>query len=114
MSMNKYLFVYRTPVDADARQPSPEEMQAMFQQWNAWKERFKANILDLGDGLLPTGKVLKAGVVTDGPFIEAKEVVGGFSIVSTETYEQALDVARACPMTFAPGYSIEIRQMAGF
>lgn len=112
--MTKYLFIYRTPTQAAPKQPSPDEMQAMFAQWRVWKEKFKQNILDVGDALKPGGKVLKAGAVTDGPFIEAKEVLGGYSIVQAETYDQALDVARSCPMTFMPGASIEIREMAGF
>ena len=63
-------------------------MQEMFAVFNAWKEKFKANILDMGDELKPGGKVLTASGVTDGPFVEVKEIVGGFMIVSGESYER--------------------------
>ena len=110
--MTKYLFLYWNPPSPD-RQPSPAEMQQMYAQWNAWKEKFKAQILDIGDALKSGGKILKAGQVTDGPHTEAKEIIGGYSMVQAESYEQALTVARECPITMMPGGSIEIRELQG-
>ncbi|MEN9577582.1 MAG: hypothetical protein RJA70_591 [Pseudomonadota bacterium] len=112
--MTKYLFLYKNPPSADAPPPSPEQMQQMFAQWAAWKEKFKTHVIDMGDGLKPGGKVLKGGEVTDGPFAEAKEIIGGFSIVQAASYEEALTVARECPIVFMPGAAIEIREMMGF
>jgi hypothetical protein len=110
----KYLFLYRSPVTATAYQPSPEEMNQLFAKWNAWKDRFKAEIIDMGDGLKPDGKVVRKAATTDGPFIEAKEVMGGYSIVSTTSFARAAEIANECPMLLRPGASIEIREMAGF
>jgi hypothetical protein len=112
--MTKYLFLYRTPESSEERQPSPEEIQAMFAQWDAWKKKFKANVVDVGDGLKPGGRVLKGGAVTDGPFVETREVMGGFSIIQAGSYDEAAGVAKECPITYVPGASIEIREMAGF
>ncbi len=112
--MTKYLFLYHNPPSADAPPPSPEQMQQMLAQWASWKEKFKKHVVDMGDGLKPGGKVLSGGEVTDGPFAEAKEIVGGFSIVEAESYEQAVQVARECPIVFMPGATIEIREMMGF
>ncbi|TPV93737.1 MAG: hypothetical protein B7733_18910 [Myxococcales bacterium FL481] len=111
--MNKYLFLYRNPPAPD-RQPSPEEMQQMMAQWEQWKTKFKDHVHDMGDGLQHTGRVLESSGVTDGPFAESKEIVGGFSIVVAESYDDALRVARECPITFMPGYNIEVRQMMGY
>jgi hypothetical protein len=111
--MTKYLFLYWNPPAAD-RQPSPEEMQQMFQQWNSWKEKFKSQVVDVGDGLKHGGRVLKGGEVTDGPHVEAKEIIGGFSIVEVASFDEAVKVARECPITLMPGASIEIREMMGF
>jgi hypothetical protein len=110
----KFLLIYRS--DATAEQgppPSAEEMQAVLAQWMQWKESFPA-ILDVGDGLLPTGKRFKAGTVTDGPHIESKEIVSGYSIVGAASYDEALKVAKACPINHMPGNSIEIRELAGY
>ena len=112
--MTKYLFLYRGPQAQGDYQPSPEEMQAMFAQWDAWKAKFKSNVVDVGDGLKPGGRVWKGGAVTDGPFVEAKEIMGGFSIIQAESYEDAARVAAECPITYMPSASIEIREMAGF
>ncbi len=112
MAQQKYLFIYRTPA-TDSPPPSPEQMQAMLAQWGEWKSKFKSEILDMGDGLKPSGKILANGVVTDGPYIESKEVLGGFSIVSAASYEHAVEVAKGCPITYIPGARIEIREMAG-
>lgn len=112
--MTKYLFLYRNPPSTDAPQPSPEEMQAMFAQWGAWKEKFKAQVIDMGDGLKPGGKLLTAGQVMDGPFAEAKEIIGGYSIIEADSFDSALKVARECPIVFMPGATIEIREMMGF
>ncbi|HEY0714110.1 MAG TPA: hypothetical protein VGF45_15625, partial [Polyangia bacterium] len=60
MNKTKFLFLYRTPPNPNAKPPSPEEMQAMFAQWNAWKAKFGDEITDVGDGLKPGGVVLKA------------------------------------------------------
>lgn len=114
MSTTKFLFLYRNPAAAPSKPPSPEEMQAMFAQWNAWKAKFDKEILDVGDGLKPGGAIYKAGSVTDGPFIEAKEVMGGFSIVGASSLARAVEIAQECPINFLPGASIEIREMAGF
>lgn len=86
----------------------------MYAQWNAWKAKFNDEIIDIGDGLKPGGVVYKAGTVSDGPFIEAKEVLGGFSIVQTSSLARALEIAKECPFNFMPGASVEIREMMGF
>jgi hypothetical protein len=85
----------------------------MYAVFSAWKEKFKANIVDMGGKLLPGGKILTASGVTDGPFIEAKEIVGGYMVVLADNYERALEVARESPGLGMPGSSIEVRELAG-
>src|SRR5258706_9108567 len=112
MPTQKYLvFVRNTP--GKQERPSPAQMQEMYAAFNAWKEKFKANILDMGGKLSSGGKVVTAAGVTDGPFVEAKEIVGGFMIVAAESYDRALEVAREMPGSMMPGSSMEIREMAG-
>jgi hypothetical protein len=48
------------------------------------------DILDMGDKLKSDGRVLTGSGVADGPFVEAKEVVGGFMIVAAESYDAAV------------------------
>jgi hypothetical protein len=110
---HKYMLIYRNPASSERTQPSPTELQAMLAQWEKWKAA-NPSIIDMGDALLPTGKALKNGVVTDGPTIESKELVSGYSILEAKDYDGALLVAKSCPILFAPGASIEVRELAGY
>src|SRR5437773_7659007 len=117
MPTQKYLCIHRSAPGKQQQQqqqlqPSPAQMQEMYAAFNVWKEKFKANILDMGGKLRPGGKVLAASGVTDGPFVEAKEIVGGFMIVAAESYDRALEVVREMPVPMTPGASIEIREAA--
>ena len=90
--------------------PSPAQMEEMYAKFNAWREKFQENIVDMG-GKLGDGKVVTSEAVTDGPFVEAKEIAGGFMIVSAESLEEAVEVARQSPGTAMPGSSVEVREI---
>jgi hypothetical protein len=109
----KYLFLQRSSPGSSRQQPSPAQMQEMYAAFNAWKEKFKENILDMGGKLVPGGKIVTASGAIDGPFVEAKEIVGGYMFVAAESMERAIEVARECPGAVMPGSSIEIREVAG-
>ena len=72
----------------------------MYATFNAWKEKFKANIVDMGGKLKPGGKVLTASEVMDGPLVETKEVIGGYMVIAAESYELAAEVVRDAPDCF--------------
>jgi hypothetical protein len=108
--MPKYLFLQRS-VPVKREPPSPAQMQDMYAAFNAWKEKFKENILDMGGQLTPGGKVVTTSGATDGPFVEAKEIVGGYMLVSAESFDRALEVARESPGVMMPGSSVEIREI---
>jgi hypothetical protein len=112
--MTKFLFVYRGGDGAGARM-TPEEMQQNMQKWEKWigEGMKKGWILNPGDALTAEGRVVKAEVVTDGPFVESKEIVGGFSIVQAETIEAAVQLAKGCPGLLYGG-SVEVRRLAGY
>ncbi|HEY6558538.1 MAG TPA: YciI family protein [Polyangiaceae bacterium] len=122
MSTTKFLFLYRAPAEASQTamakgwKPSPEEMQAMYAAWSAWKANFAEEIIDTGDGLKQGGAaaVYKAGTVSDGPFVEGKEVMGGYTFVRASSLERALEIAKECPIIRQPGASIEIRELASY
>jgi hypothetical protein len=113
MAKHKYMVLLRNQSGGSAAGPSPEQMQQMFAAYKAWKEKFKDDIFDMGDKLKSEGRVVTASGVADGPFVEAKEVVGGYMIVSAENYDGAVEVVRACPAVHAPGVSLEIRELSG-
>jgi hypothetical protein len=82
-------------------------MQAMYEKFNAWREKFKENLVDLG-GRLGSGKVELPEPPPDGPFVEIKELVGGYMIVSAATLDEAIRIARECPGLVRPGSGVEV------
>lgn len=87
-------------------------MEKMYAAFNEWRETFSANIVNLGGALSPTGRVVNSETTIDGPFVESKEIVGGYMIISAENYEEAVEVARACPGVCSPGSCVEIREIS--
>lgn len=114
MPTQKYLVFMRSVPGTNGKQapPDPARMQQMYEAFGAWQEKFKPNILDMGGKLKSGGKVLNATGVTDGPFAEAKEVVGGYMVVAAESYDRALEIVRECPGLVRPGSSVEVREIA--
>jgi hypothetical protein len=112
--MAKFLFVYRGGSEA-ANKMTPEEMQKNMKKWETWiGEGFqKGWMLDAGDGLTGEGRVVRAKVITDGPFVESKEIVGGFSIVQADTVDAAAQLAKGCPVLLTGG-NVEVRPLAGY
>jgi hypothetical protein len=116
--MDKFLFVYRKDRDAidQYAQLTPEDRQLRQQKWMEWVREGlrKGWLLEPGDALKQEGRVVSPKkVVLDGPFIESKEIVGGFSIVQAETFEAAVELAKSCPPLLF-GASVEVRCLAGF
>jgi len=112
--MANFLFVYRGGDDRYATM-TPEEMQENMQKWGNWiREALqKGWMVDPGDALTPEGRVVNAKkVVTDGPFVESKEIVGGYSIVKADSIDEAAELAKGCPALLTGG-KVEVRALAG-
>jgi hypothetical protein len=95
---------------------SPEEMQNNMQQWFGWINGLKAKGLYVsGEALLPGGKAVKGAdaVITDGPFAESKEVVGGYFIIKAASIEDAAEIGKGSP-DLPYGGSVEVREVMKF
>jgi hypothetical protein len=111
-TMKDFLFVFRS---APQSQPtaSPEEMQTMLKRWMDWIGSIAAQnkLTDRGNRLHPTGKVLRPDtVITDGPYTEIKETLGGYSIVKAGSLDEAVELAKGCPI-FSVGGNVEVREI---
>lgn len=116
--MPKFLFIFRSD-NAAHYEMTPREMQLNHECWKQWLGEGIRNgwVVDVGDGLQKEGRsVGRKNVVTDGPFVEAKEVVGGFTIVQAESIEAASEIAKGCPILQdgGPGGTVEVRPLWGF
>jgi hypothetical protein len=108
--MAKFLFLYRNEREANDSM-SPEEMQQQYQKWNAWMTEGiqQGWMLEAGHGLTKEGRVVNAErVVSDGPFVEVKEIVGGFSVIQADTIDAAAEFAKGCPVLLRGG-TVEVR-----
>jgi hypothetical protein len=115
--MRYMLTIYGDPsAMADA---SPEEQQAEMQRWFAYTEELqKAGVMAAGEALQPsdTATTLRYDgasdpTVTDGPFAETKEQLGGFYLFECDNLDQALEWARKLP---ARGGAAEVRPVVDF
>ena len=94
---------------------SPEQMQQVFTQWMSWFNRLKEEGIALaGNPLEPEGRIVsgpQGKVVSDGPFAESKESIGGYFLLSVSTMDQAVAIARECP-GLPYGIRVEVRPVA--
>jgi len=93
---------------------SPEEMQQISDKWMAWFKGLMANGKAVaGNPLEREGKIVgKNRVVSDGPFAESKETIGGYFLLKVNTMDEALAIAKDCPgLPF--GIRVEVRPVAG-
>jgi len=107
--MSEYLYIFRGGLDMS--KTSANEKQAQMAKWTTWiKALAEKGISKGGNPLDATGKVLsgKSKSVHDGPFAEAKDVVGGYLLVNAKSLDEATEHARGCPI-LDEGGSVEVR-----
>jgi hypothetical protein len=92
-------------------------MQKTTEKWMAWFKQLGENghIKDPGHPLEHTGKVVKGKhkAVTDGPYAEAKDVIGGFTVIEAKDLAQATELSKGCPILDVGG-SVEVRPIQKF
>ena len=112
----KYVLMYTSRPDLDANADG-ESTQALYKRVYEWFGEHADVLADSGAELLgvETATSVKFGqdgpVVVDGPFNEAKEVIGGFSVIDVPDLDAAIAVTRTWPMLDLPGVAVEIRPM---
>ncbi|MCC6283316.1 MAG: hypothetical protein IT262_22105 [Saprospiraceae bacterium] len=116
--MDKYMMIFRnTPTSEEAYQSmSPEDMQASLDQWGAWIGGIAAQGKLIGsDALEQQGKILTGSkkAITDGPYVESKELVSGYLLMQAENEAEAVEAAKGCPIFDMEG-SVEVRKLMVF
>jgi hypothetical protein len=94
---------------------SPEELQKVSEEWMAWFRRLtEQGKAVAGNPLEREGKIVsgKDRIVSDGPFAESKEAIGGYFLLDVATMDEALAIARECP-GLPHGIRVEVRPVAG-
>jgi len=114
--MSDFVFLLRSSeADFQEAMGTPERAQKSLQAWLTWIQGLeqKGQLKSPGLPLERGGKSVrgKALAVTDGPFTEAKDIVLGFIVVSAKDLEEAVTIAKSCPMALGGG-SVEVRPVA--
>jgi hypothetical protein len=95
---------------------SSEEMQQVGDKWMAWfKGLMESGKAVAGNPLERDGKIVSSKngrVVSDGPFAESKETIGGYFLLKVQTLDDAVAIAKECP-GLAYGIRVEVRAVAG-
>jgi hypothetical protein len=111
--MKDYLLVYRADFNFMPERTA-EEMAANTKRWMDWIGSIAAQnkLTDRGNRLDVTGKVInKDSTITNGPYAEIKESIGGYSIVKADSYEAAIELAKGCPI-LTTGGNVEVREIS--
>lgn len=110
--MNDFLLIFRRDAGIEARF-TPEQLQEITQPWQDWMGSLAAQnkLADSGNRLAYEGMVVKPGnIVTNGPYVEIKEAIGGYIVVRAASLEEAAELSKGCPILNAGG-NVEIRQI---
>jgi hypothetical protein len=111
--MEKFMFIF---IGGDPSHLSAEAQQAHMGKWFAWVEKLtKASRYASGEALQPGGKHIAGPrkVVTDGPYAESKELVGGYFVVLAKDLDEATEMAKECP-DYELGGIVEVREVVKF
>jgi hypothetical protein len=107
--MEKFMFIFHGGSSSGSL--SPTEAQDNMQKWFTWIEKLRKEDRYLeGEPLEPRGKLVSGPkkLVTDGPFAEGKELVGGYFIVHARDLDEAVAIAKDCP-DFELNGKVEVR-----
>lgn len=106
--MKEFMMIFRS--EPSAEQPSAEQMRAAVKLWQDWIGGIAAQGKFVATNPLDhSGKVVAHdGVVTDGPFVETKEIISGYIIVKANTFEEAIELSKGCPIFSVKGH-LEVR-----
>jgi hypothetical protein len=111
--MDEFILIFRH--EDGNKVASPEQIQIWMKQTMDWIGTITAkNKFIGGNGLLfPDSRVVRhSNMVTNGPFGEIKETIGGYIMVKADSVEEAVEFAKGCPVLQGEGNSVEVRKIA--
>lgn len=109
--MNEFMYLFRGG-DARIADATPEAKQAHMQKWMTWMQELAQQGKLVGAEPLETSGRTVAGtskVMSDGPYVEGKEMVGGYLICKAADYDEAVTISLGCPILEFDDGVVEIR-----
>jgi hypothetical protein len=113
--MEKFMLLFRNQSNIEElyANMSPEEMAAELGKWNSWIGGIAAQGKFISsEALQPTGKIVTGSkrVVSDGPYVESKELVSGYLLLQADSEGEAIELSQGCPIYDHEGI-VEVRQI---
>jgi len=111
--MEEFMLIFRH--EDGHKVASPEQIQIWMKQTMDWIGGIAAQNKFTGGNGLPfeDARVVRShNVVTNGPFGEIKETIGGYIIVKADSVDEAVEFAKGCPVLQGEGNSVEVRKIA--
>jgi len=111
--MKEYLLLFRGG-DAERKHLSPKEIEAHMKRWQEWIGSIaQSGHLTGAQPLTNEGRVIKgtSKKLTDGPFIEGKEILGGYVLIKASGFDEAVKISEGCPNLEAESGTVEIREI---
>lgn len=108
--MKEFTMIFRSNL---TERPSPEQMQKMMDEWRDWMAGMAARdqLANQGNRLSLEGKTIQPGnIVTDGPYVELKEAISGYTVLKARSLDEAVEIAKGCPILRVGG-SVEVKEV---
>ena len=113
--MKEYVLIFRMDIVTPEAQPSENQMTEYMTLWMGWIQSIsdQHKLAVGGNHLAVTGKVLRPNdVISDGPYVSHNESVAGYMIILAKDEDDAIQIAKKCPILQGVGTSVEIRETA--
>jgi hypothetical protein len=111
--MSEFILLFRGG-DTESLEQSPEKWQEHMQKWMQWMRELSIQGKLIGaQPLNSSGKTIKGTkkIVSDGPFLEGKEMVGGYLMLKADNYNEAVEISKGCPVLEFEDGVVEIREI---
>jgi hypothetical protein len=112
--MNEFVLIFRMNITDKEAQPTPEQMKIYLKQWDKWINDIAGQnkLAEGGNHLSPEGRVLRPNnVASNGPYTEKRESVAGYIIIKAADFNEAVNLAKGCPILQGEGTSVEVRRV---
>jgi hypothetical protein len=112
-TMSQFIFLYRVSEEGQqAAMGTPEQAKKSMEIWLAWMRDMesKGHLRHGGQPLATAGKVVRGieKLITDGPYVEVKDIVAGFTLIEASDLAEAVELSTGCPILQGGG-SVEVR-----
>jgi hypothetical protein len=112
--MGEFVLFFRMDILSSEAQPTQEQMAVYMGQWQKWMEGLAAKnkLAEGGNHLSYSGKVIRPGnSISDLPYVVNNESVAGYILVLADDENEAVQIAKECPILNGPGTSVEVRRV---